>query len=172
MKIILKQDIANLGHKHDVLTVKDGYARNYLIPKKMAVVGTPSVLKAHEEVLKQWHHKEVKLREEAEAIVKKLEGLKIVVGAKTSSTGKIFGSVNNIQIAETLEKEGITIDRRNIKVDSDKIKEIGTYEASIKVYRDIKTKIQFEVIKDWFLIFILSHKKKDRKFRSFFLLSF
>ena len=148
MKIILKQDIANLGHKNDVLTVKDGYARNFLIPKKMAVVGTPSVLKAHEEVLKQRQHKEVKLREEAEAIVKKLEELKIVVGAKTSSTGKIFGSVNNIQIAETLEKEGITIDRRNIKVDSDKIKEIGTYEASIKVYRDIKTKIQFEVVKD------------------------
>lgn len=148
MKIILKQDVANLGHKNDVLTVKDGYARNFLIPKKMAVVGTPSVLKAHEEVLKQRQHKEVKLREEAEAIVKKLEELKIVVGAKTSTTGKIFGSVNNIQIAETLEKEGISIDRRNIKVDSDKIKEIGTYEASIKVYRDIKTKVQFEVVKD------------------------
>ncbi len=148
MKIILKQDVTNLGHKNDVLTVKDGYARNFLIPKKMAVAGTPSVLKAHEEILKQRQHKEVKLREEAEAIVKKLEGLKIVVGAKTSSTGKIFGSVNNIQIAETLEKEGVTIDRRNIKVDSDKIKEIGTYEASIKVYRDIKTKIQFEVVKD------------------------
>lgn len=148
MKIILKQDVTNLGHKNDVITVKNGYARNFLIPKKMAVVSTPSVLKAHEEVLRQRQHKEVKLREEAEGVVKKLEELKIKVGAKTSSTGKIFGSVNNIQIAETLEKEGITIDRRNIKVDSDKIKELGIYDASIKVYRDIKTKIQFEVIKD------------------------
>ncbi len=148
MKIILKQDVTNLGHKNDIVTVKDGYARNFLIPKKMAVVGTPSVLKAHEEILKQQQHKETKLREEAEATVKKLEELKIVVGAKTSSTGKIFGSVNNIQIAETLEKEGIVIDRRNIKVDSEKIKELGTYEATIKIYRNIKTKIQFEVIKD------------------------
>jgi len=148
MKIILKEDVNNLGHKNDVLVVKDGYARNFLIPKKKAVVATPSVLKAHEEVLKQRQHKEAKLREDAEAVVKKLEGLKVVVGAKTSSTGKIFGSVNNIQIAEVLEKEGIIIDRRNIKVDSDKIKELGTYEASIKVYRDIKTKIQFEVVKD------------------------
>lgn len=148
MKIILKEDVNNLGHKNDVLVVKDGYARNFLIPKKKAVVATPSILKAHEEVLKQRQHKEVKLREDAEAVVKKLEGLKIVVGAKTSSTGKIFGSVNNIQIADTLEKEGVIIDRRNIKVDSEKIKELGTYEAFIKVYRDIKTKIQFEVVKD------------------------
>jgi len=148
MKIILKDDVNNLGHKNDVLVVKDGYARNFLIPKKRAVVATPSVLKAHEEMLKQRQHKEAKLREDAQSVVKKLEGLKIIVGAKTSSTGKIFGSVNNIQIADVLEKEGVIIDRRNIKVDSEKIKELGTYEASIKVYRDIKTKIQFEVVKD------------------------
>ncbi len=148
MKIILKEDVNNLGHKNDVLVVKDGYALNFLIPKKKAVVATPSILKAHEELLKQRQRKEIKLREEAEVVVKKLEALKIIVGAKTSSTGKIFGSINNIQIADALEKEGITIDRHNIKVDSEKIKELGTYEASIKVYRDIKTKIKFEVIKD------------------------
>ncbi len=148
MKIILKQDVTNLGHKNDIVTVKNGYARNFLIPKGKAVVGTSGVLKAHQEMLKQQAHKELKLREEAEAIVKKLEGMKVIIGAKTSSTGKIFGSVNNIQIAEALEKDGIVIDRRNIKVDSEKIKEVGNYEASIKIYRDIKTKIQFEVVKD------------------------
>ena len=148
MKIILKKDIPNLGHKNDIVTVKDGYARNYLIPKKMAIAGIPSVIKSHEEMLKQREHKELKLRKEAEAILKKLESMKVKIGAKVSSTGKIFGSVNNIQIAEALEKEGIVIDRRNIKVDSDKIKELGSYNASVKIYRDIKTTIQFEVIKD------------------------
>jgi len=148
MKIILKKDIPNLGDKNDIVTVKDGYARNYLIPKKMAIAGIPSVIKSHEEMLKQREHKELKLRKEAEAILKKLESMKVKIGAKVSSTGKIFGSVNNIQIAEALEKEGIIIDRRNIKVDSDKIKELGSYNASVKIYRDIKTTIQFEVIKD------------------------
>ena len=137
-----------MGNKNDIVTVKDGYARNYLIPKKMAIAGIPSVIKSHEEMLKQREHKELKLRKEAEAILKKLESMKVKIGAKVSSTGKIFGSVNNIQIAEALEKEGIIIDRRNIKVDSDKIKELGSYNASVKIYRDIKTTIQFEVIKD------------------------
>lgn len=149
MKIILKQDVNNLGHHNDVVNVKNGYARNFLIPKGFAIICTPSALKAHEEVLKQRQHKEAKLRDEAEAMVKKIEGLSLVIGAKTSTTGKIFGSVNNIQIADALEKEGISIDRRNINVDSEKIKEVGNdYEASIKVYRDIKTKIKFEVVKE------------------------
>ena len=146
MKIILKQDVTNLGHKNDIVTVKDGYARNFLIPKKMAVVGTPSVLKAHEEILKQQQHKEAKLRKEAEATVKKLEELKVVVGAKTSSTGKIFGSVNNIQIAEALEKEGIKVDRKNITINSEHIKEVGTYSATIKIYKDIKADVTFDVV--------------------------
>lgn len=149
MKIILKQDVNNLGHHNDVVNVKNGYARNFLIPKGFAIICTPPALKAHEEVLKQRQHKEAKLRDEAEAMVKKIEGLSLVIGAKTSTTGKIFGSVNNIQIADALEKEGISIDRRNINVDSEKIKEVGNdYEASIKVYRDIKTKIKFEVVKE------------------------
>jgi large subunit ribosomal protein L9 len=148
MKIILKQDINNVGNANDIVTVKDGYARNFLIPKGMAVMATPSAQKAHEEMLKQRQHKEAKLRAEAQAVADKLVTLKLKVGAKVSTTGKIFGSVNNIQLAEAIEKEGIQIERRNIKVDSEHIKELGTYKASVKIYRDIKAEVEFEVVED------------------------
>ena len=148
MKIILKQDVNNVGNANDIVEVKNGYARNYLIPKGMAILATPGAIKAHEEMMKQRQHKEAKLREEAQAIADKLKTLKLKVGAKVSSTGKIFGSVNNIQLAEAIEKEGIQIERRNIKVDSDHIKELGTYKATVKVYRDIKVEVEFEVVED------------------------
>jgi large subunit ribosomal protein L9 len=148
MKIILKQDVNNIGNANDIVVVKDGYARNFLIPNGMAIMATPSAQKAHEEMLKQRQHKEAKLRADAQVIADKLAALKLKIGAKVSSTGKIFGSVNNIQLAEAIEKEGIQIERRNIKVDSEHIKELGTYKASVKVYRDIKVEVEFEVVED------------------------
>lgn len=149
MEIILKQDVANLGHKDDIITVKNGYATNYLIPQGFAVMATASAKKVHAENMRQRAHKEAKIREEATALATKLEGLTVKVGAKTSSTGKIFGSINNIQLAEALAAQGYDIDRKNITiVGEDNVKEVGTYDATIKLHRDIKANIKFEVISE------------------------
>ncbi len=149
MEIILKQDVANLGHKDDIVTVKNGYATNYLIPQGFAVMATASAKKVHAENMKQRAHKEAKIREEATTLAAKLEGLTVKVGAKTSSTGKIFGSVNNIQIAEALAAQGYDIDRKNITiVGEDNVKEVGTYEATVKLHREIKANIKFEVVSE------------------------
>jgi large subunit ribosomal protein L9 len=150
MEIILKQDVSNLGHKDDIVTVKNGYATNYLIPQGMAILASASAKKIHAENMRQRAHKEEKFRSEAMLTVSKLEALAIIqIGAKTSSTGKIFGSVNNIQIAEALAAKGHEIDRKNISiVGEDNIKEIGTYEADIKIYKNIHAKIKFEVISE------------------------
>jgi len=145
MKIILKQDFDTLGQKNDILTVKTGYARNYLIPKGYAVQATESAVKVHNENLRQRAHKEEKIRSEAEAIAKKLEGIKLVIGAKTSSAGKIFGSVNTIQIAEALKEKGFDLDRKNIVLGEDTIKEVGNYKAVVKLHRDVKVEVEFEV---------------------------
>ncbi|MFO7880615.1 MAG: 50S ribosomal protein L9 [Bacteroidales bacterium] len=144
MDIILKKDIANLGDKDDIVNVKDGYARHYLIPKGMAVIATKSARKMHDENLRQRAHKIEKLREEAQAVADKIEKVKLRIPAKTSSAGKIFGSVNEIILAEALEKEGIKVDRKNIKL-SEPIKEVGTYKASVKLYKDIHAEFEFEV---------------------------
>ncbi len=148
MEIILKQDVENLGHVDDIVTVKSGYARNYLIPQGYAKLATKTAKKIHEENMRQKSHKEAKLRENAEAIVAKLEGLKIRVPAKTSTTGKIFGSVNTIMLSETLAKEGFEIDRKNIAIKGEGIKEVGNYTAIVKVYKNIKVNIDFEVYSD------------------------
>jgi len=146
MEIILKTDIPNLGYKDDIIKVKDGYARNYLIPKGYAVQARPSVKKAHLEVMRQKAKKEENIRKEALANAEKLEKIKLKIFAKTSSKGKIFGSVNNIQIAEALEKEGIKVERKNISIDAEHIKEVGVYTAEVKIYKDIKANITFEVV--------------------------
>ena len=146
MEIILLQDVPKLGQKDDLVKVKDGYGRNFLIPKGYAVAATSSAKKVHAENLKQRAHKEEKIRIEAQAIADSLTGLKLVVGAKTSSTGKIFGSVNTIQIAESLKEKGFEIDRKDITLPEDQIKEVGTYKAIIKLHRDIKAEIEFEII--------------------------
>lgn len=116
MEVILKQDIQKLGNKDDIVNVKDGYARNYLIPKGMAVQATASVKKVHAENLKQRAHKEEQLRESALEIAEKLKDVSLVIGAKTSTKGKIFGSVNTIQISEALAQKGFEVDRRNITI--------------------------------------------------------
>ncbi len=146
IEVILKEDVATLGHKNDIVRVKPGYGRNYLIPKGLAVLATESALKVNAENKRQRAHKEEKIRLEAVALSGKLEGKKITIGAKTSSTGKIFGSVNNIQIAEALEKDGFSIERKNITIKDDQVKEVGTYTATVKLHRDVKVNIEFEVV--------------------------
>ena len=146
MKIILTQDIEKLGQKNDILTVKTGYARNYLIPKGLAIQATESAIKIHNENQKQRAHKEEKIRSEAEKLAQKLAGVKLVIGAKVSSAGKIFGSVNTIQLAEALNAKGYEIDRRNILLGEDAIKEVGSYKAVVKLHRDVKVDLEFEVV--------------------------
>ena len=146
MDIILKRDIPNLGHKDEIITVKDGYARNFLIPKRMAVNATASVKKMHQEILKQRSHKEEQIKHEAEGIAEKMKDIKLTIGAKTSTKGKIFGSVNTIQLAEALKEEGFEIDRKDIIIKEELIKEVGTYTAMVKLHKEVKVEIPFEII--------------------------
>jgi large subunit ribosomal protein L9 len=146
MEIILKQDVNKLGQKDDLVTVKDGYGRNYLIPRGFAIAATPSAKKMHTENLRQRAHKEEKIKIAASEIAEKLSGIKLVVGAKISSSGKIFGSVNTIQIAESLKEKGFEIDRRSITLPEDQIKEIGNYKAVVKLHREVKVEIDFEIV--------------------------
>ncbi|MDR1667425.1 MAG: 50S ribosomal protein L9 [Bacteroidales bacterium] len=148
MEIILKQDVQNLGSKDDLLVVKNGYARNYLIPKGWAILASPSAKKVLSENIKQRAHKEAKLRAEAEKLAERINGMKLVIGAKTSSTGKIFGSVNTIQISEALQSKGFDIDRRSIVIKEEQVKEIGTYNARVKLHKDISADIAFEVVSE------------------------
>jgi len=148
MEIILKQDVNNLGLKDDIVVVKDGYARNFLIPKGLATMATTSAKKVLAENIKQRAHKEAKIKAEAEKIADKMAGLKLVIGAKTSSTGKIFGSVNTIQIAEAIHAKGFEIDRKNIRLQEEQIKEVGTYKAKVKLHKDIHVEIEFDVVSE------------------------
>lgn len=150
MEIILKQDVANLGHKDDIVKVKNGYAVNYLIPQGMAILATESAKKVHAENMRQRAHKEAKLREDANALAAKINGITLKVAAKMSSKGKIFGSVNNIQIAEAISAAtGVEADRRNVVIaGTENIKEAGIYNASIKFYKDIKADFKVEVVAD------------------------
>ena len=146
MEIILKEDIQGLGYTNDLITVKDGYARNYLIPKGMAIIANEPAKKVRAEVLKQKAFKEEKLVKEAETLAKALEGLTIKIGAKAGTSGKIFGSVNALQLAEALkEQHKYDIDRKKIKVDGELIKELGNYIAKINIYKEISADINFEV---------------------------
>lgn len=148
MEIILKQDIASLGYKNEVVKVKDGYGRNYLIPQGLAILATESAKKVMAENLKQRAHKEEKIKKEALELKEKLTDVKITIGAKTSSTGKIFGSVNNIQLAEALQKEGYQIERKNILVKGDSIKEVGEYVAKIKLHKEVEFDLPFVVVSE------------------------
>ncbi len=146
MDIILKEDIPGLGHKDDTINVKDGYARNYLIPKGLAVNATASVKKMHAETLRQREHKEEQKRLEAEGVAEKMKKIKLTIGAKTSTKGKIFGSVNTIQISESLKAEGFEIDRKNITIKEELIKEVGSYTATVKLHRQVSVEIPFEIV--------------------------
>lgn len=145
MKIILKEDVRGLGYKDDVVEVRDGYGRNYLIPQQKAIVATPSTLKILAENQRQRAHKLAQIKADAQAAAAALEGVALTIGAKTSSTGTIFGSVNAIQIAEALEKLGHNIDRKLIIL-KDNIKEVGKYTATIQFHKEVAVEIPFEVI--------------------------
>jgi large subunit ribosomal protein L9 len=146
MEIILKHDVPNLGYKDDIVNVRNGYALNYLIPQGLAVSATGSTLKAHNEILKQRAHKEDKIKQEASELAETLKGVTLSIGAKTSTKGKIFGSVNAIQIAEALQEKGYTIDRKNITFKEDLIKEVGTYHAKIRLHKEVHVEIPFEIV--------------------------
>jgi large subunit ribosomal protein L9 len=147
MQIILLEDISNLGYKDDIVTVKNGYGRNYLIPQKKAVIASESAKKVLAENLRQRAHKLEKIKGDAQTIAAKLEGVSLTIGAKTSSTGTIFGSVTNIQIADELSKKGFEIERKKIFI-KDPVKEVGSYKATVKLHKDISVEIPFEVISE------------------------
>ncbi|HZH72357.1 MAG TPA: 50S ribosomal protein L9 [Mariniphaga sp.] len=146
MEIILTQDVERLGSKDDILNVKDGFARNYLIPQKKAVIASESAKKVLAENKKQRAHKESRMRDEALKIAEKLANKKVSIGAKISSSGKIFGSVNTIQVAEAINKKGFEIERKQITLPEDSIKEVGTYTAKIKLFKDVVVDLEFEVV--------------------------
>ncbi|MDE5882739.1 MAG: 50S ribosomal protein L9 [Muribaculaceae bacterium] len=145
MKIILKENVAGLGYKDDVVEVKDGYGRNYLIPQGKAIIASAAALKQLAEDQKQRAHKIAKIKADAEAAAAALEGVKLTIGAKTSSTGTVFGSVNAIQIAEALEKLGHNVDRKIIYI-KEPVKEVGVYTATIKFHKEVSKDIEFEVV--------------------------
>lgn len=149
MQIILREDVENLGHKNEIVNVKAGYGRNFLIPKGLATLAIHSAKKVHEENVRQRLYKEEKIIHDATTLAEQLKTRTLRIGAKVSSTGKIFGSVNTIQIAEAIRKKGFEIDRKNITIhEEDAIKELGTYKATIKLHKDVKVEIEFEVFSE------------------------
>lgn len=146
MEIILTQDIERLGSKDDIVNVKNGYARNFLIPTKKATAATASAKKVLAENIKQRAHKEAKLIAEATKIAEQIVNKKVKIGAKTSTSGKIFGSVNTIQLAEAINKKGFAIERKQISLPEESIKEIGKYTAKIKLHKKVVVELEFEVV--------------------------
>ena len=146
MELILKQDVENLGFKDDVVTVKNGYGRNYLIPHGYAALATSSAKKVLAENLKQRAFKEAKLIEDANVIAETIKGLEIKIASKVGSGDKLFGSVNNINLAESIAKSGTTIDKKFIKVVGGSVKRLGKYQASVRLHREVVVDINFEVV--------------------------
>lgn len=145
MKIILKEDINNLGYKDDVVEVKSGYGRNYLIPQGKAVIASPSALKVLAENQRQRAHKLAKIKADAEALAASLEGVALTIGAKAAANGTIFGSVNSIQLAEAFEKLGFNIDRKVISL-KETVKELGSHKAVLKLHKEVTVEVPFEVV--------------------------
>ena len=147
MEVILIQDVRKLGHKNDIVNVRDGYANHFLFPQGLAILATPSAKKQLAENIKQRAHKEEKLMADAKAVAEKLSAVSVTIPTKVSQTGKIYGSVNNIQVAEALAAQGYEIDRRKIEIkDADKVTEIGNYEAIIDLYRGVEAKVKVIVV--------------------------
>lgn len=145
MEVILKEDVANLGFKGDLVTVKDGYGRNYLIPQKLAVLATDSAKKMLAEDMKQRAHKLERIKNEAQELADKLQDYTLTVGAKSSSIGKIFGAVGPIQIADAFEKAGFAVDRKIIVL-KEPVKELGSYKATLKLHKEVTVEVAFDVI--------------------------
>ncbi|MBQ0030774.1 MAG: 50S ribosomal protein L9 [Paludibacteraceae bacterium] len=145
MEIILLQDVNNLGYKNDIVTVKNGYGLNYLIPQGMAKVATPSAKKELAENLKQQAKKLEKIKADAQAQADKLKGVSVKVAVKASENGSIYGSVNNIMVAEELEKQGISIDRKIITL-SAPVKALGDYTATVRLHKEVSAEIAVSVV--------------------------
>lgn len=145
MELILKEDVVNLGYKNDIVNVKSGYGRNYLIPTGKAVIASPSAKKMLAEELKQRAHKLEKIKNEAVELAAKMEGVSLTIATKVSATGTIFGSVNNIQIAEGLAEKGFNIDRKTITVKGN-VKEVGNYTAVVRLHKEVSVEIPFKVV--------------------------
>lgn len=145
MEVILKEDIQSLGYKDDVVNVRKGYARNFLIPQGKAVIATESAKKVLAENQKQRAHKLAQIKADAQVLADKLEGVTLTIGAKTSSTGTIFGSVSNIQVADALKEKGFEVDRKLIVI-KDPVKEVGSYNAVVRLHKEVSVDIPFEVV--------------------------
>ncbi len=148
MEIILKEFIPGLGEADEIVKVKAGYARNYLIPQGKAITATVSAKKQLAETLRQREHKIAQVRAEAQALADKMQGVVLTVGAKTSTQGKIFGSVNTIQLAEALAAKGFEIDRKRISIIGDAIREVGKYKAKVKLHKEVDVEVEFEVVSE------------------------
>ena len=148
MEVLLKKDIDRLGIKDELVEVKNGYGRNFLIPKGLAILATDSVKKMHAETLKQRAHKDNQLKEEATKIYEKMSKKTFKVPAKVGENGKIFGSITNIQLADSLDKAGFKVERKNITLPTGNLKSIGKFEADIVLHKEVKGKISFEIVKE------------------------
>lgn len=148
MEVILKKNVDKLGYANEIVNVKPGYGRNFLIPQGYASLATASAKRAHEEMMKQKAHKENKLEIEAQEIATKLADVTVSIITKAGENGKIFGSVNTLQLAEALRKEGFDIDRKSLKIKDEPIKEIGIFEAEANLFRGVKQAFKFEVVSE------------------------
>ena len=146
MDVILKQDVERLGAKNDIVTVKNGYARNFLIPKGFAISATESARKVVAETIRQQSHKATKALEDAKALAEKINGLAVKIGAKAGESCKIFGSVNNIQVAEAMAAAGHNVERKNIDLGAEAIRDLGSYTAKVKLHKEVFAEITFEVV--------------------------
>lgn len=147
MEVILKEDVKHLGSKNELVKVRPGYARNFLIPKGFAVEATNGRKREYTEALKQRAHKEEKIRKEAQKAADTLKNITLKVGAKAGEKGKIFGSVTPIQIADAIKKAGYEVDRKNITIENEEnIKSLGTYSATVKLHKEVSITVNFEVI--------------------------
>ncbi len=146
MEVILKKNVDKLGYANEVVTVKPGYGRNFLIPQGYAVLATTSAKKAHEEVMRQKAHKETKVLAEAQEVAAKLENVSVTITTKAGENGKIFGSINTLQLAEALKKEGFEIDRKSLTIKNEPIREIGSFEAVANLHKGVTPTFKFEVV--------------------------
>ncbi len=146
MELILKKNVDKLGFANETVTVKPGYGRNFLIPQGYAVLATASAKKAHAEIMKQKAHKETKMLAEAQEVAAKLEATTVTISTKAGENGKIFGSVNTVQLAEALKKAGFDIDRKSLKIKDEPIREVGTFEAEASLYKGVKPTFKFDVV--------------------------
>lgn len=146
MELILKKNVDKLGFANETVTVKPGYGRNFLIPQGYAVLATASAKKAHAEIMKQKAHKETKMLAEAQEVAAKLEATTVIISTKAGENGKIFGSVNTVQLAEALKKAGFDIDRKSLKIKDEPIREVGTFEAEASLYKGVKPTFKFDVV--------------------------